>query len=211
MSDGDSNVTIATGSARALLDTGTSYTEFPTDVLSAILDQIGASVSEDDSGYSTYTAKCSSLRDRTFTFDFMGYELTVPVSGFIVDKSGSKCTLGFDISDTDTDYTFGDSFLSNVYFVADLDDNEIAIGLADTESTSEDLEAITDSVPSATPAPEYSSSQSVTGLELETGLSSGYDHRAKVKSSGAVANVKPSLANYLICFVVFVASLGLLI
>ncbi|GMF07401.1 unnamed protein product [Ambrosiozyma monospora] len=61
MSDGDSNVTIATGSARALLDTGTSYTEFPTDVLSAILDQIGASVSEDDSGYSTYTAKLDSL------------------------------------------------------------------------------------------------------------------------------------------------------
>ncbi|GMG20909.1 unnamed protein product [Ambrosiozyma monospora] len=211
MSDGDSNVTIATGSVRTLLDTGTSLTLLPSDVLEAILDQIGASTSNDDSGLALYTAKCSSLKDQTFTFDFMGYELTVPVSGFVTEKSGKTCTLGFRSSDgLGIDYVFGDSFLSNVYFVADLDDNEIAIGVANTESTTEDLEAISDIIPSATQAPEYSSTQDASGLKLETGSITISVHKA-VKSSGAVANVKPNLANSLICSIVLMASLVLLI
>ncbi|GMG44495.1 unnamed protein product [Ambrosiozyma monospora] len=211
MSDGDSNVTIATGSVRTLLDTGTSLTLLPSNVLEAILDQIGASTSKDKSGSTSYTVKCSSLKDQTFTFDFMGYELTVPVSGFVTEKSGKTCTLGFDLADdSDSEYTFGDTFLSNIYFVADLDDNEIAIGVANTESTSEDLEAITGSVPSATKAPEYSSTQDASGLKLETGSITDSVHKA-VKSSGAVANVKPNLANSLICSIVLMASLVLLI
>ncbi|GMG26625.1 unnamed protein product [Ambrosiozyma monospora] len=212
MSDGNSNVTIATGSDRALLDTGTSLTVLPSDVLEAILDQIGASTSNDDFGLTTYTANCSSLKDQTFTFDFMGYELIVPVSGFVIDMSGKTCTLGFETSEegSDVNYIFGDSFLSNVYFVADLDDNEIAIGLANTESTGEDLEAITDSIPSATQAPEYSSTQDASGLKLETGSITDSVNKS-VKSSGAVANVKPNLANYLICSIVLMASLVLLI
>ncbi|GMG21099.1 unnamed protein product [Ambrosiozyma monospora] len=212
MSDGDSNVTIATGSDRALLDTGTSLTDLPSDVLEAILDQIGASTSKDKAGTDVYTVKCSSLKDQTFTFDFMGYELTVPVSGFVTKKSGKTCTLGFEASEegSDVNYIFGDSFLSNVYFVADLDDNEIAIGVANTESTSEDLEAISDSIPSATQAPEYSSTQDASGLKLQTGLSTDSAGRGG-NSSGAAANVKPSLANSLICSVVLMASLVLLI
>ncbi|GMG20907.1 unnamed protein product [Ambrosiozyma monospora] len=211
MSDGNSNVTIAIGSAPVVLDTGSSLTALPSDVLEAILDQIGASTSKDKSGSATYTAKCSSLKDQTFTFDFMGYKLIVPVSGFVIDMSGKTCTLGFQSSESiGFDYIFGDTFLSNVYFVADLDDNEIAIALANTGSTTEDLEAITDSIPSATQVPGYSSTQTGSDLILQTGSSTDSAGKGG-KSSGAAANVKPSLANSLICSVVLMASLVLLI
>ncbi|GMG21098.1 unnamed protein product [Ambrosiozyma monospora] len=211
MNDGDSNVTIATGSDRALLDTGTTMTVLPSDVLEAILVLTGASVSKDKAGTDFYTVKCSSLKDQTFTFDFMGYELTVPLSGFVIKKSGETCILGFETAaDMGVDYILGDTFLSNVYFVADLDDNEIAIALANTGSTTEDLEVITDSIPSATQAPDYSSTQDASGLILQPGLSTDSAGKGG-KSSGAAANVKPSLANSLICSIVLMASLVLLI
>ncbi|GME84482.1 unnamed protein product [Ambrosiozyma monospora] len=178
-SNGDSNVTIGTGSVRVLLDTGAPMTSFPSNVLDAILDQIdgynATSADADgdaDGGRTIYIAECSSLEDQTITFDFMGYQLTVPLSGFVVEKSvsGSKseCILGFDLADY-SDYIFGESFLRNAYVVFDLDDNELAIGLVNTECPCDnDIEVITDGIPSATRAPGYSSSQTETGLTAST-------------------------------------------
>ncbi|GME92628.1 unnamed protein product [Ambrosiozyma monospora] len=191
MGDGDSNVTIATGPARALLDTGAPMTTFPDDVMDAISDQIGAYSTTDAANYTTYFAECSSLEDQSFTFDFMGYNLTIPLSKFVVEKSGSNCTLGLNAGGLDSAdggfCIFGDTFLSNVYFVVDLDDNEMALGLANTECTCEDIEVITDTIPSATQAPNYSTSQS--GFNY---LTVATQSSKVVKNSGAVATATSS-------------------
>ncbi|GMG43062.1 unnamed protein product [Ambrosiozyma monospora] len=152
-SDGSLVTTIASGSARVLFDTGNGYTSMPKDILQPILDRIGAKTQPNG----TFTAECSSLDGLDLTFDFMGFDLTIPVSGFVVLRYGESCKLGFTSTGESNSFSFGDSFLKNVYFVADLDDDEIALGLLDADATcEEDLEAIVGHVPSATPAPSYS-------------------------------------------------------
>ncbi|GME91485.1 unnamed protein product [Ambrosiozyma monospora] len=182
MGDGYSNVTIATGAARVFLDTGSAMSHFPSDILEAIVDQIGASSAKHDLNSTIYITECSSLKDQTFTFDFMGYKMTIPVSGFVVEQNGSNCTLGFgDPVDLDSDWNLGQPFLNNAYVVFDLDNNEVALALRNTESTDEDIEVITDSVPSATQAPDYSSDYN----QLSTwGLTLATESRNGVKSSG---------------------------
>nr|BAE91902.1 Yapsin1 [Ogataea minuta] len=167
-------VSIASGAAAALLDTGTTLTYVPSDIISTIVDQYGFQYS---SSVGTYVAKCDSLDDAEIVFDFQGTKIWVPFSSFAVSlttnggSQSSYCALGLMDSGDDT-FTLGDSFLNNVYFVADLENLQIAIAPANLDSTSEDIEVVSDSgIPSAKSASAYSSSWGASGSAVASSLS----------------------------------------
>ncbi|GME74412.1 unnamed protein product [Ambrosiozyma monospora] len=214
-----SNSTIATGSMKALLDTGASNSQFPGDVIEAFMDEFNLK------NYSNILAgNCSDIDQFDLTFDFMGFKLSVPLSGFISAQYGDICMLS--ISKTKHDYvTLGDSFLRNVYYVVDLDNNQIALALAnldsDSESSSEtivddeDIEVISGTIPSATPAPNYSTNQTslMSGLYVYPDMSVGSSLVPSIDhSSFAVRRVNvPNFSVTYICFGVLIMSLMLLV
>lgn len=74
-----------------------------------------------------------------------------------VEKHKGKCYLPC-ISQDSSFFILGDSFMRHVYTVFDLDDKEISIAQANFNSTIEDIEEISSTVPSAVRAPQYYSS-----------------------------------------------------
>ncbi|GME95154.1 unnamed protein product, partial [Ambrosiozyma monospora] len=110
-----SEVKFADGAAAALLDTGTTLTYVPDDVLQAIASIGGFSYS---STAKTYMVDCSLGDDFYLTFNFLGFEVAVPFSAFFLPVSGgsttSQCGLGI-YSSGDQSVTLGDNFLTSVY------------------------------------------------------------------------------------------------
>ncbi|GMG55776.1 unnamed protein product [Ambrosiozyma monospora] len=216
-----SNFTIATGSTKALLDSGASNSQFPGNVIEVFMDEFNLH------NYSNILAgNCSEIDQFDLTFDFMGFELSVPLSGFISSQYGDTCILA--ISKTMHDYvTLGDSFLRNIYYVVDLDNNQIALALANLDSdldsssetieNNENIEVISGIVPSATPAPNYSTNQTSfnSGLYVYSEMvaaSSGTLIPSIDHSSFAVRRVDiPNLSVCYICFSVLILSLILLV
>lgn len=148
---GDDQTQVASGSAAALLDTGTTLTYVPTTILNSILNVLDVQYS---SSISNYVTDCTNGDGTKLTFNFQGLEINVPLSSFLVPlvtTSGSTskyCMLGLKSSET-TEFTLGDSFLRYVYMVADLENMNIALAQAAHGQTGNDIELISDSIPSA--------------------------------------------------------------
>ncbi|GME79271.1 unnamed protein product [Ambrosiozyma monospora] len=163
---------IASGAAVALLDTGTTLTYIPDDLLSIIVDALQLSVNS-QTGY--YTMDCSFGSNYFLTFNFQGFEIEVPITSFLLDlqttsgRTSSTCQLGLMSSGDDT-LILGDSFLRNVYLVVDLEDNVVAMAPANLDSNDEDIEAISDSIPSAVSAASYATTwgDSATALSINS-------------------------------------------
>lgn len=154
VTSGSGKATITTTKIPVLLDSGTTLTYLPTAMVKLLTAQLDATYSA-RLGY--YTMNCpSNSDDTTIVFDFGGFHINADLSSFIIQSSGSVCVLGI-IPQSDTRAILGDSFLHNAYIVYDLDNLEISLGQAKYDTTSEDIEAISDSVPSAVKAPGYSS------------------------------------------------------
>ncbi|GMG19435.1 unnamed protein product [Ambrosiozyma monospora] len=198
---------IASGAIRSLLDTGTSNTLFSNNLISAITSYVGKYDKKND----LISGKCSDIEEYNLIFNFKGYELKVPLSGFLTEKDGSTCQLGISSAGDENMLTLGDTFLSNVYFVADLDDNQIAIALANLNSTTENLEAIEGTIPSATSAINYHAAETGTGFEAykaPSSLSSSLNntHGEKVENAAAL---RGNFGNAVFGSIVLIATLVL--
>lgn len=150
----------------ALLDSGTTLTYLPSDVISTIATAIGASYSSD---YGYYMLDCPSSDEIYFTYNFQGVKIKVPLTDVVLeaDSSGKTCALAML---EDDDVILGDSFLRSAYVVYDLDNYQVALAQA-VYTTSEDIEIVTSTIPDATTAASYSSSYGASGVS--TGATSG--------------------------------------
>ncbi|GMG32626.1 unnamed protein product [Ambrosiozyma monospora] len=178
---------MAKGAQRALLDSGTTYSLLPTQLYNNLASIIGASSS------GLISADCNRIGNITLSFNFQGFDISIPLSGFVVDQESDTCTLG--LASTDDLIILGDSFLSNIYFVADLDDNQIALALANPDSTTENIEAIKDTIPSATTCVFYSSTD-VSSLSVMS-LSSTAAHNMVTSESTSSASPSTTTSSYI--------------
>lgn len=219
----DEQVTIATGSAAALLDTGTTLTYVPSDVLS----EIQTLISMEYSSSVGYYMKCSDGDNYFLTWEFQGRQFRIAFSSFLIEletNSGvsSYCYVGLQDSGDDS-FTLGDSFLRNVYFVTDMDNGVVGLGVANLNSTTEDIEAIDDSIPSGVEAASYSetwgetatqlstqaiSSQTITSMGNSSGDSESSDSTGSTASKDSAASVRSSMIDIAIALsVVFVVTM----
>ncbi|GME98894.1 unnamed protein product [Ambrosiozyma monospora] len=160
-------VLVAEGCTTALLDTGTTMGIFPEDVLNQAALQLNMTYGS-EIGF--YLMDCHKGDETYFYFNFQGFNVTVPVSSFLApistDTDGatsSKCMFAIE-SSSDHTFVLGDVFLSNVYLVVDLEDNQIAMGLANLNSTKENIEVISDTIPSASSVSLYESTYGGDGV-----------------------------------------------
>lgn len=165
---------IGTGAASALLDTGTTLTYVPQNVLSAVIGLLNAQYS---SSVGQYVIKCADADNLYLVFNFQGQEINIEMSSFLVSlvtsrgSSSDYCMVGLQSSGASS-FTLGDSFLRNVYMVADLDNMEIGLATANHDnSDSEDIEVLSTGIPSAmTPASSLTWGAQSTSLFVQSGV-----------------------------------------
>lgn len=174
----------------ALLDSGTTSIFAPVDFVDSLAAVFSTSNFSSDLG--VYLLDCSDYSDEDyFTFDFTGAKIKVPASEFVIEvptdlAPEGTCALGvFDGGDA---FVLGDSFLRSAYVVYDLESLEISLAQANTGTDGSDIEAISSSVPSATPAAYYSSTWTTsdffgTGTESSTRRSGGTTRGGRRSSS----------------------------
>lgn len=149
-----SNVSVTSVHVPALLDSGTTFTYLPLDVLERFTSMLSATYS---STAGLYSLSCDYNTDDAFAvFNFSGVEIKVPLSDLIV-RYRTQCYLGV-LEQTLSSYTYsllGDNFLRNAYIVYDLDDYQVSMAQV-VYTDEEDIEVISLSVPLATKAAGYS-------------------------------------------------------
>ncbi|KAH6692569.1 aspartic peptidase domain-containing protein [Plectosphaerella plurivora] len=149
----------------ALLDSGTSYTYIPDDIITPIYDQF--SITYDNSSSNSYVDCDLGNQNTSIIFSFSGANISVPMSEVVLDsntyaKGGSKtgqsgiCAFGIlPMSGLSlTSPILGDTFLRSAYVVYDLDNNEISLAQArynaGTESNILEIGEGPNAVPQAT-------------------------------------------------------------
>ncbi|KAI5863095.1 acid protease [Durotheca rogersii] len=157
------NITITDNRALAvLLDTGSSLTYLPDDVVERIYQEVGAQY--DSSAGAAYVPCALEDRTDTLDFDFGGPRIAVEMNELVLDlitASGrrptfangvSACLFGIAPAGTGTN-VLGDTFLRSAYAVYDLDRNEISIAQTRFNTTESNIQEVpTDGgVPGATP------------------------------------------------------------
>ncbi|ANB13476.1 Yps1p [Sugiyamaella lignohabitans] len=188
---------VMAGSTAALLDSGTTFSYLPNDVVSSLSNALGAEFSEDVGAYLT---DCNVQNGNTsLIYNFSGANITVPLSEILFEVTDNNnnpitfnngneaCVIGIFPSD---DVILGDSFLRSAFVVYDLDNFEVSIANTNYNSTSSNIEAISGSVPSAVKAPNYSSTQVATSVQAEavTGVFSGVSGTPGPFETGADAS-----------------------
>ena len=135
---------IATGNAAAILDTGTTATVLPYYILNELLVKYDFKWSSQVSSY--IISEKEIPKDKAFiTFNFQNALIKVPIIDFtypILDGETLSNTglRSISITSFDNDYfLLGDDFLSNIYFIADLESNELSIGQVNPQKSSESL------------------------------------------------------------------------
>jgi yapsin 1 len=168
--------TLGSGAAPALLDTGTTLTYVPPNILANILSLINAQYSS-SIGYNVVT--CNAVSDYSLTFNFQGFNINILLSEFLIPltttsgASSQYCMVGLQSSESNS-FTLGDNFLRNVYMVADYEQMEIALAVANhNSSASENIEVISSGIPGAvTPNSSLLWGQgSTTSLVVQSGVS----------------------------------------
>ncbi|KAG7856656.1 hypothetical protein KL919_004186 [Ogataea angusta] len=184
---------IGSGAAAALFDTGTTLTYAPSDIIEQIAESLDFDYS---SSVGAYVAKCSSVESYSINFDFQGKVIEAPLSSFLValqttsGQISSYCALGI-FSSGDESFTLGDSFLQNVYFVADLEGYQMAIADVNLSPGDEQIEAISgDSIPSASSVSDYSSTWGASATVLDTGKSTSLGSVTAVTTGKVTSSMK---------------------
>ncbi|CUM51566.1 uncharacterized protein AC631_01913 [Debaryomyces fabryi] len=153
--DSGSEIDITSNEHTAVLDTGSTYSYFPTSLLRSVGETLNGQYS---SSLGAYMIDCIGDDDDSyyFTIDFSGAKIQVPLSDLVTEYSTDQCFLSI-LPQTGADYIlFGDNVLRSAYLVYDLEDFEIS--LAQVKYTSdESISSISSSVPNAKNAPGYSS------------------------------------------------------
>ena len=154
ISSSSGQTTIAQTKMPALLDSGTTISYMPADLVSLIAEQIGASYSS-TSGY--YEMECLSSSDDTdLVFDFGGFHISAPLSDFLISTTSSsrQCLLAI-VPQSMSSMILGDIFLTHAYVVYDLENLEISMGQASYSDESPSIDVISSAVPSAVTAASY--------------------------------------------------------
>ncbi|TDZ37206.1 putative aspartic-type endopeptidase opsB [Colletotrichum spinosum] len=143
-----------------LLDSGSSLTYLPDDMVTTIFSMVGA-VYQQDEGVAFIP--CSAANSGNMTFTFSDPVITVPMDELVLDLipiTGKRiafsngvdaCLFGIAPAGTGTN-VLGDTFLRSAYVVYDLDNNEISLAQTNYNATSSNVLEIgkgTGSVPSA--------------------------------------------------------------
>lgn len=180
--DSGSEIDISSNDHTAVLDTGSTYSYFPSSLLKVVGETLNGQYS---SSLGAYIVDCVDDDSYYFTIDFSGAKIQVPLSNLVTQYSSNKCFLSI-LPQTGEDYIlFGDNVLRSAYLVYDLEDFEIS--LAQVKYTSdEDIKTISSSVPNAKNAPGYSSTAISTSTD-ETGSITTSNYGSG-KKSGASFN-----------------------
>lgn len=167
----DSNVTVTTVATPALLDSGTTLSYLPSNMLSRLTLSLSATYSL---SAGMYVVDCGYNSDSLFAiFNFSGIEIKVPLSDMILTYR-SQCYLGVLPQSSLSSSTYailGDNFLRNAYIVYDLDDLEILMAQVNY-TDQEDIEIISLTVPLAVQAASYSAT-SISSSASDLGTASG--------------------------------------
>lgn len=149
------NKSIAIGNAPIILDTGSSNTMMPYYIFNEILIKFGFQWSNQLNNYVINESEISNKLLNFITFNFQGAIIKVPIIDFTLPVIDGK-TLSFtglrsiSITSANIDYfLFGDDFLSSIYFIVDLDDQNIAIGQVNQNKSSNNIITVNDSIPHA--------------------------------------------------------------
>lgn len=164
------DVAVSSPPFSALLDSGSTYSYMPKSVLSNLASNFNAQYSYT---YDVYMVDCLYNKPGyNVTFDFSGIKILIPLSNLLVE-SRNQCILTlFPITSslsTSPTSILGDNFLRSAYVVYDLDNYVIAMAPI-VYTTTENIEVISGSIPSAVNAPGFSSTS--TGATTATSQSS---------------------------------------
>lgn len=174
----------------ALLDSGTSLTYLPTDLTSAIYNELDGAFDEESQLTFFNCDLLTQYPDLTFDYGFGGssggvirvpiVELILPASEFVGDYQpnvsfANPCAMGILPQDQEP-YILGDTFLRSAYVVYDLANNVIGIGQTNFDSTTSnivDFAADASSITSVSGAPTSSVivEPSGTGASVTNGAS----------------------------------------
>ncbi|SGZ38653.1 uncharacterized protein HGUI_00853 [Hanseniaspora guilliermondii] len=168
-SDG-TQVTFNQQNFAALFDSGTTLTVLPETLAGYFANQVGASY-DDNSGY--YLLECQTFSESdAFVFQFGGINFYSPVENYVLSTSDeNQCYLGI-VPSEDNHVIIGDNTLTSLYVVYNLEDYELSIAQANyAGASSSDISAISDSVPGAQQAPDYSN----TAIDSYASVTSGGD------------------------------------
>jgi hypothetical protein len=149
--------------APVLLDSGSSLMYLPNDLTTDIFNEVNAVY---DSNAGAAYVDCSLANsDSSISFSFSGATISVPFSelvlsagtnsdgqGLTFQNGASACIFGVAPADDSTP-VLGDTFLRSAYVVYDLSNNEISLAQTDFNSTSDNIQEITNGtsgVPGAT-------------------------------------------------------------
>ena len=165
-----------------ILDSGTTATYLPDNVVNPIISGVGA-IDDPDLGLILPCSVSGSAAKFTFAFGGNGGpSIAVPISEFItpisldgsgppqfLDGSGDVCEWGLLSSGTGP-ILFGDTFLRSAYVVYDLENNQIGMAQTNFNATAANVVEISNSeIPSATAtATGVAVTQTYTGHPQET-------------------------------------------
>lgn len=161
--------TFNTQNVPALLDSGTTLLYLPQTLANLFASQVSASW---DDNLQYYTMDCPTdkvAENSAYVFQIGGVNYYVPLSNYILRTSDKDtCILG--IQPQSSQYCIlGDNTLSALYIVYDLEDYEISIAQADFSGASKsDIKVISDSIPGASNAPDYSNTWTGSLTKLTT-------------------------------------------
>ncbi|CAK7904675.1 candidapepsin-9 [[Candida] anglica] len=151
--DNGNDIGVSGDSYPALLDTGSTATFMPSALAAQISKALGGYYS---TSVGAYQVPCSSDSNVNIKFNFSGVTISVPYEELILHYSSSCYLSIFPSASTSKYIIFGDNFLRRAYVVYDLEDHVVA--LAQVKYTDkEDIEVISDGIPSAVKAEGYSS------------------------------------------------------
>jgi hypothetical protein len=149
--------------APVLLDSGSSLMYLPNDLTTDIFNQVNAVY---DSNAGAAYVDCSLANsDSSISFSFSGATVSVPFSELVLNAGTNSVGQGLTFQNgvpacifgvapaEDSTPVLGDTFLRSAYVVYDLTNNEISLAQTNFNSTSDNIQAITNgtsSVPGAT-------------------------------------------------------------
>ncbi|CAK7894430.1 candidapepsin-10 [[Candida] anglica] len=148
----------------ASLNANYQFTRFTPEVF----DRFGIALGAKVNGTSTlYDVPCFLESDLSIGFNFSGVIIDVPYTDFLTTYNGS-CVIGVvnqNISYNPGYISLGQNFLRNAYTVFDFEDETVSLAQA-KYTDDEDIDVISDSIPSASQAKYYSATSYNTSYSL---------------------------------------------
>lgn len=193
-----------------ILDSGTTLSVLPEEFISVIAETLEAEYDEYEELYVLDTDGCSTVSG-SIGFNLSGFNFEVPLTDLTLvvsdnddqdhdhdhhhregnnhrnhhSNESSICYLALEMGELD-ECIFGDNVLRSLYTVFDLESKEAALAMAKHNITSSSIQTISSSIPSATKAESYSSTQLDWRLNT-TVASSLFSNRTKYFSSEAAS------------------------